>query len=245
MVDEEKEEFVGEDFVPPPAEEADSEEFVGEDFVPPPAGEESDPEIAAETDEEVIPAAPDPAEPDAGFWDKYPVDIPEPVYPLGGVLDYGSILGGTIPFQDTPSGFLLGEKDEDDVGEVSDAGTVIRFGKPTAAWSAAVASITLDPCLYDGTDTTEDNVTPVYVYPDRTTTYGMPNSTTVPTTAIVPFFREGEYYYILGRPQPCLIAMQYDTTSHKIQTKVRVGFGMFAGTDSDWVDITTAVDCTA
>ena len=130
---------------------------------------------------------------------------------------------------------------QDYTPELLDQG-VILLGKPTEAYSSG-ATMTLDPCDSAGTDNGDANVvvqagwTMPPVAPDT--------PTTIPVTAIVPYQQAAdELFYVIGAPREVITNMQYDTTSHKLQKKIRYDFGIFTGTESGWVDVTTSVDCT-
>ena len=117
----------------------------------------------------------------------------------------------------------------------------IRFGKPTGAFSTG-ATMTFDPCDAHGTDTGEDNVT-VYVQADQSS-YTMSNSTTVPTTEIVPFVQDAAGdLYVLGRPKLVMTDWQYDTSTNYYQKKTRDDWGTFCGTESAWVNVGDTTEC--
>jgi hypothetical protein len=120
---------------------------------------------------------------------------------------------------------------------LSDTGRV-RYGQPTAAYTSG-ATITLDPCDPSGTDNGEANVT-------VQAGWSLPANTEIPTTAIIPFQKAADgNYYAIGEGREVVTDIQYDTSTHKLQKKVRMDFGAFSTTESSsWVDITTAVDCT-
>lgn len=130
----------------------------------------------------------------------------------------------------------------------SGGGTSIMFGFPTAAVASEAATMTLDPCDAGGADNDQANVTVQagWTFPTVTGT-----ALTIPTTAIIPFVRavDGHYHVVgglpAGAPRTVVTNIQYDTTTHKLQMKLRYSFGIFTTTESDWQDITTAVDCTA
>jgi len=115
----------------------------------------------------------------------------------------------------------------------------LSFGVPAAAYESG-ATIVLDPCDAVGTDTGEDNVT-------LDAAWTLPDNTNIPITAIIPYYQNNDGgYTILGQPREVITNMRYDTATHKLQKKVRYDFGVFATTESSaWVDVTTAVDCTA
>ena len=117
--------------------------------------------------------------------------------------------------------------------------TRVRLGKPTSAYTSG-ATITLDPCDPAGTDNGEANVT-------VQAGWTLPANTNIPTTAIIPFaLAANGNWYVLGDPKEVITNIQYDTSTHKLQKKVRYDFGWFCTTESSsWVDITTAVDCTS
>jgi hypothetical protein len=114
----------------------------------------------------------------------------------------------------------------------------VRYGQPTAAYTSG-ATITLDPCDPSGTDNGEANVT-------VQAGWSLPANTEIPTTAIIPFQKAADgNYYAIGEGREVVTDIQYDTSTHKLQKKVRMDFGAFSTTESSsWVDITTAVDCT-
>ena len=128
---------------------------------------------------------------------------------------------------DETRGFLVGQT----AGELS-------LGKPTVLYTSG-ATITLNPVDAAGVDNGAENVT-------VQAGWTLPANTNIPTSAIIPFQVAADgLLYVLGEPREVITNMQYDTTSHKIQKKVRADFGMFTTTESsDWVDVTTAVDCT-
>ena len=115
----------------------------------------------------------------------------------------------------------------------------IRYGKPTEAYTSG-ATITLDPCDIAGTDNGLANET-------VQAGWTLPANTNIPTTAIVPFIRAtATTQHVIGVPREVVTNLYYNTTTHKLQKKVRYDFGVFSTTESSsWVDITTAVDCTA
>lgn len=116
----------------------------------------------------------------------------------------------------------------------------IRFGKPTGAYTSG-ATITLDPCDIAGVDNGLANVT-------VQAGWTLPTNTNIPTTAIIPFTRAATAttWHVIGDPREVVTNLNYNTTTHKLQKKVRYDFGIFATTESSaWVDITTAVNCTA
>lgn len=117
--------------------------------------------------------------------------------------------------------------------------SAMRFGVPTTAYTSG-ATITLDPCDVAGTDNGEANVT-------VQAGWTLPANTNIPVTAIIPYQAAADgLNYVIGQPREVMTNFQYDTSSHKLQKKVRYDFGVFATTESSaWVDITTAVDCTA
>ncbi len=106
---------------------------------------------------------------------------------------------------------------------------VVLFGKPTAAFSSGT-TITLDPCDVSGTDTGEDNVT-VYTQADQSS-YSMTNSTTIPTTQIVPYILgDDDAYYMLGTPVEIIT-----DRSTSFQKKTRNVWMLTPGTESEWVE---------
>jgi len=110
----------------------------------------------------------------------------------------------------------------------------VLFGRPTSAFSSG-ATITLDPCDIHGTDSGEANRT-VYVKPDQSS-YSMTNSTTIPTSAIIPHvLADDGCYYMLGEPVEVVTAMQVDDANRKIQKKTRNVWLPTAGGESGWVD---------
>lgn len=119
------------------------------------------------------------------------------------------------------------------------AATAGMLGVPTAAYSSG-ATITLDPCDAGGADNGQDNVT-------VQAGWTLPANTNIPTTAIIPYAQAADgNHYVIGQPREVMTNIQYDTTSHKLQKKVRYDWGAFTTTESSsWVDVTTAVDCTA
>ena len=117
----------------------------------------------------------------------------------------------------------------------------ILYGKPTGAFSSG-ATVTLAPCDINGTSTGEDNVT-VYLQASQAS-YTMTNSTTIPTTEIIPCVAAGDYdLYVLGRPKLVITNFQVDTTNHLLQMKTRDDWGTFCGTESDWVTVHTGDVC--
>jgi len=120
----------------------------------------------------------------------------------------------------------------------------IRFGKPTSAYSSG-STMTLDHCDVSGTDLSgRDNVT-VYVQASQAS-YSMTNSTTVSTSTIVPYVRGTDgSWYVLGSPHVVITAFRYDTSTHKLQYKMRHIWGSWQGSESDWQDAETAVECVA
>ena len=114
----------------------------------------------------------------------------------------------------------------------------IMFGKPTSAYTNG-STITLDPCDAGGADNGQANVT-------VQAGWTLPANTNIPTTAIIPFMRAASgSYYAIGQMREVVTNIQYDTTAHKLQKKVRADFGTFSTTESSaWVDITTSVPCT-
>ena len=115
----------------------------------------------------------------------------------------------------------------------------LLLGMPTGAYTSG-ATITLDPCDAAGVDNGQPNAT-------VQAGWTLPANTNIPTTAIIPYQLAADgNFYVIGQPREVITNMQYDTTTHKLQKKVRYDFGAFATTESSaWVDITTAVDCTA
>jgi hypothetical protein len=114
---------------------------------------------------------------------------------------------------------------------------IITFGKPTAAYTSG-ATLTLDPCDIAGTDNGCSNIT-------LQAGWTLPDNTNISTSAIIPFARAANNnYYTVGQLREIITNVQYDTSSHKLQKKVRGDFGAFSTTESSsWVDVTTAVSC--
>lgn len=112
----------------------------------------------------------------------------------------------------------------------------IRFGKPTGAYSSG-ATMTLDPCDIAGVDNGLANVT-------VQAGYTMPYSTTIPTTAIVPFMQAADgLWYVVGVPKTVMTAIEYTGASEPANTlhvKYKYDFGLFTGTESDWQTVFTA-----
>ncbi len=120
---------------------------------------------------------------------------------------------------------------------------VINYGKPTAAFSSGT-TITLDPCSRIGTDDAEgeDDYVTVFVQADQAS-FSMPNSTTIPTTAIVPYTSSEGDNYVFGTPLEVLTDFNVNTSTFKLQKKIQVDFGLFAGTESGWIDVHTGGEC--
>lgn len=117
----------------------------------------------------------------------------------------------------------------------------ILLGTPTGAYTSG-ATITLNPCDSAGVDNGLDNVT---VQAGWTIT-----GTTIPTTAIIPYQKAADgLYYALGQLRIVVTDMRYTeddvAPNYTFQKKIRYDFGVFTTTESDWITVTTAVDCTA
>ncbi len=152
-------------------------------------------------------------------------------------------VNGIIVTEHPQGGFDIIANPEED--PVSDSPTVdpILYGKPTAAFSSGT-TITLDPSNRIGTDaaTGTDDLVTIFIQADQAS-FSMPNSTTIPTTAIVPYTSSEGSNYIFGTPLEVLTDFNVNTTTFKLQKKIQVDFGLFAGTESAFVDIHTGSDC--
>lgn len=122
-----------------------------------------------------------------------------------------------------------------------DSGESVSYGKPTAEFTTG-ATITLDPCNVHGTDNGLANET-VYVQADKTS-YSTTNSTTIPTTQIVPFILGDDgNCYMLGTPVEFVTDWDVDTVNDKVRKKTRNVWVLTPGTESAWVDVHTGDSC--
>jgi hypothetical protein len=163
-------------------------------------------------------------------------------------LDFSSLLGERYKKGGSPAGLRVPSLAAPTQGQIDNlqvrapgmtAGMAMRFGKPSSAYSSG-ATMTLDPCDAGGADNGLENVT-------VQAGFTLPAGTEISTSTVVPFCQAADgKFYVVGTMREVMTAFQYDTTSHKLQKKVRGDFGLFATTESSaWIDITTAVDCTA
>ena len=117
----------------------------------------------------------------------------------------------------------------------------ILYGRPTGAFSSGT-TVTLDPCDVYGADNGLPNRS-VYVQASQAS-LSMSNSTTLPTSAIVPHIRlDATHYYIFGQPIEVVTNLNVDMVNLKLQKKTRISWGSVAGTESDWVDVHTGTAC--
>lgn len=131
-----------------------------------------------------------------------------------------------------------GDEDGDGGGEAQ-----VRFGRPTEAFSSG-ATMTLDPCNAYGQDTGEDNIV-AYVQANQLS-YTMHNSTTIPTTEVVPFLAVDDLdvppgdtlFCVLGRPKVVITGLIGNVGGYKLGT-LRDDWGTFCGTESDWFNWTS------
>jgi len=160
------------------------------------------------------------------------VHLPTYTRPTAVDLHAGDVVA-YVPFFDEAEEEMRGVLIGSPAGEAR-----IRLGKPTEAYSSG-ATITLDPCDSAGDDNGEDNVT-------VQAGWTLPDNTNIPTSAIIPFQQAADgKWYVIGQPKEVATNFNYDTTTHKLQKKVRYDWGAFCTTESsEWVDITTAVNCT-
>ena len=119
-------------------------------------------------------------------------------------------------------------------------GTAIRLGHPTEAYTDA-STIDLDPCDAAGVDNGEDNVEI-----EADAGWELPEGTSIPVTAIVPFAKaqDGDFY-ILGQAKQIQTDIEYNQTYNNFRKKLRLDFGWFSSTESDWIEVIDLVDCTA
>lgn len=117
----------------------------------------------------------------------------------------------------------------------------ILLGIPEEVYTTG-ATISLTPVDAAGTATGENAV-------EVKAGWTLPDNTNIPITAVIPYQQADDgTFEVLGEPREVITNIRYDTSSQKLQKKVRYDWGMFTTTESSsWVEpaIATAVDCTA
>jgi len=117
----------------------------------------------------------------------------------------------------------------------------VHYGTPTVAFSTG-ATVILAPTDVAGTTLAGDNVT-AYVQADQTA-YTMTNSTTIPITAVLPYYVDaGGTAYLLGQPIEVVTTYQVDGSNAELEKKTRNVWVLGGGSESDWVVVHTGDTC--
>ncbi len=97
-------------------------------------------------------------------------------------------------------------------------------------------------CTVDGS-TTSGSTFSVFLKSDRSS-YSTSNSTKISTATILLYARgTSSDCFVVGTPRTVVTNFQYSTASHTLQVKTRDDWGIFCGTESDWVTKETAETC--